>query len=62
MNTSELNMNTRLQRRGIKMEKKHVTARLNKKLVDKIKEMASKEGRSLNNMIERLLEGSLNEK
>lgn len=44
------------------MEKKHVTARLNKKLVDKIKEMASKEGRSLNNMIERLLEGSLNEK
>ena len=41
------------------MEKKHVTARLNKKLVEKIKELAVKEGRSLNNMIERLLEESL---
>ena len=38
------------------MEKKHVTARLNAKLVKKVKEMANKEGRSLNNMIERLLE------
>lgn len=38
------------------MEKKHVTARLNKPLVEKLKKLAQKEGRSLNNMIERLLE------
>lgn len=41
------------------MEKKHVTARLNAKLVKKVKKMADKEGRSLNNMIERLLEKSV---
>ena len=41
------------------MEKKHVTARLNAKLVEKVKELANKEGRSLNNMIERLLEQSV---
>ena len=41
------------------MEKKHVTARLNKNLVKKVKELAEKEGRSLNNMIERLLEKSV---
>lgn len=41
------------------MEKKHVTARLNANLVKKVKELADKEGRSLNNMIERLLEKSV---
>ena len=44
------------------MEKKHVTARLNNTLVEKIKALASKDGRSLNNMIERILEESLNER
>lgn len=41
------------------MEKKHVTARLNPQLVKKVKELATKEGRSLNNMIERLLDKSV---
>ncbi len=43
------------------MEKKHVTARLNASLVKKVKDLAGKEGRSLNNMIERLLEKSVAE-
>ena len=44
------------------MEKKHITARLEKSLVEKIKEMACKEGRSLNNMIERMLKDAIDEK
>tara|TARA_B100001057_G_scaffold71365_1_gene65556 strand:+ start:274 stop:402 length:129 start_codon:yes stop_codon:yes gene_type:complete len=41
------------------MEKKHVTARLNNSLVEKIKKQAEDEGRSLSNMIERILEKSV---
>lgn len=47
---------------GGKMEKKHITARLEKSLVEKIKEMARNEGRSLNNMIERMLKDATDEK
>lgn len=37
------------------MEKQHKTMRLQKQLIEKIKKMAEKEGRSFNNMVERLL-------
>ena len=60
MNTNDINMNT--YKREVTMEKKHVTARLEKSLVEKIKEMACKEGRSLNNMIERMLKDAIDEK
>lgn len=52
-------MNTSTTKRVNEMEKKHVTARLNAKLVEKVKKLADEEGRSLNNMIERLLEKSV---
>lgn len=37
------------------MEKKHITARVNKSLADKIEALAKKDDRSFSRMVERLL-------
>ena len=38
------------------MEKKHITAMIDKSLAEKIEAMAKKDGRSFSNMVGRLLE------
>ncbi len=38
------------------MEKQHKTMRLSKDVIERVKKMAEEEGRSFNNMVERLLD------
>jgi predicted DNA binding CopG/RHH family protein len=39
-----------------RMEKQHKTMRLSKDVIERVKKMAEEEGRSFNNMVERLLD------